>query len=190
MSIFEIIKRNPYINFHDYYRFRYILDSEIKSSKLPRVEYTSHIINSSHELKELDQYSYDFCNSPVIKMCKKNLDRNQTLFLYFVNKKLAHANCFVGNDSIYDPTLKDFNASDALFVGPAYTTEKYREKGFHLYDLVEGCKYYCNKGYKNIYASTKTSNTASIMGLMAAGFKIIDKVRSYKFVKFTICKSF
>ena len=189
MSIFEKIKRNPYINYHDYYRFRYTLDGEIASSKLPREKYTLHIIKSSHELKELNQQSYDFCESPVIETSKKNVDGNQTLFLYFVDKKLAHANCIVGNDSIYEPTLKDFKACDAVFVGPAYTAEQYRGKGFHVYDLVEGCKYYQDKGYKYAYVATKTTNKVSIFGFMAAGFEMIDKVRSYKIIKFTVCKS-
>ena len=45
-------------------------------------------------------------------------------------------------NSLNDPTLKKFKDSKSVFVGPAYTAEQYRENGFHIYDLVEGCKYY------------------------------------------------
>ena len=190
MILLETIKRILHINYHDYYRFRYLLDNEIDSVKPPRVKYTLHIIKSLHELEELNRKSYDFCESPVIETSKKNIDGNQTLFLYFVGKKLAHAKCIVENDSIYDPRLKAFKARNAIFIGPAYTAEQYRENGFHIYDLVEGCKYYQDKGYKYAYGSTKTTAKVAIFGLIAAGYEMIDKIRFYKIMKFTVCKPF
>jgi len=193
MSILEKIKRNPYINYHDYYRFRYTYDGEITSTKPPRGKYSLHIIKSSHELEELKHQSYDFCESPVIKKSKKNIDGNQTLFLYFVDKKLVHANCITENVSLYDPNLKGYKARNAIFFGPAYTAKQYRGKGFYIYDLVEGCKYYQNKGYKYAYGSTKITNIVPIFGLISAGFKMIGKVRCYKIcyriIEFTICTS-
>jgi len=74
-------------------------------------------------------------------------------------------------------------------VGPAYTTKQYRGKGFHVFDLVERFKYSQNKGYKNVYASTKTTNTEAIFGLMSAGFEMIDKVILLTFIKFSVCIS-
>jgi hypothetical protein len=189
MILLETIKKILHINFHDYYRFRYLLDRKIISSNKPRINYDLYIIKSEDELDTLLQAGCDFGESTITGLLAKNVDGNKTLFLYFVDKQLAHHNCVEENDSSNDPTLKEFKDSKSVFVGPTYTTEQYRGKGFHVFDLEESFIYYYKKGYKKIYASTKTSNTASIMGLMSAEFEMIDKVRLYRFNKFSICKS-
>jgi len=195
MKVLDKIKRNLHINFQDYYRFRNILDNEIISSNPPLIKYTLFIIKSLQELKKLNQENYDFCNSPIIDAFNNDVDGNSTLFLYFVDKQLAHANCIEENKSILPgvkkisnhPTLKVFQSRNTVFSGPAYTNKMHRGKGFHVYDLVEGCKYCQKKGYKKVYASTKTTNKVSIFGLLTAGFEMIDKVRLFTFIKFTVC---
>jgi len=182
VSIIEKIKKIKYISCFDYYRFRCALDGEITSSKAPREKITLYIIKTLQELEELNSQGYDFCESPVVDMSKNHFDGNQTLFLYFVDKKLAHANCNVVNNPIYDSALKNFKGSNVVFTGPGHTIEQYRGKGFHVYDLVKGCQYYKDRGYKYVYASMKTTNKGSIFGVLAAGFEMIDKVRCYRFI--------
>ena len=100
MTILEKIIKNLNFNFHDYYRFRYLLDSEIVSSKPPKLKYRLFVIKSVDELNELLKDGYDFCESPIIKTIDENESGNITLFLYFVDKKLAHSNCIEVNKSI------------------------------------------------------------------------------------------
>ena len=93
MTILEKIIKNLNFNFHDYYRFRYLLDSEIVSSKPPKLKYRLFVIKSVDELNELLKDGYDFCESPIIKTIDENESGNITLFLYFVDRNLAHFNC-------------------------------------------------------------------------------------------------
>ena len=187
MDIIKKIRKNININYNDYFSYRFTIDDVLP--KTPREKFTLHIINSLQELEELINENYDFCESPLFEIAKKNIAGNQTFFLYFVEKKLAHANCIVKDEPIHDPQLKAFKANNALFVGPSFTTEEHRRKGFNVFDLVEACKYFQKNGYKYAYASAKTTNKAAIFDVMAAGYEMIDKVRVYRFMKFVICRS-
>lgn len=175
---------------HDYYFYRYDIDNEEIIPKTPRGEYNLHVVTSLQDLEALIDDGCDFCDSPVFNIAMKNASsEKQTFFLYFIEKKLVHANCIVKDCPVYDIQLKRFQAHNALFVGPSFTNEKYRGRGFNAYDLVAACKYFQKDGYEYAYASAKATNKAAIFDMMAAGYQMIDKVRVSRFMKLTLCKS-
>ena len=117
MKIFEKIKEILNINYHDYYRFRYLLDSEIISSKPPKLKYTLFVVKSVNELNKLLQDGYKFYESPRIDAIDKNVSGNKTLFLYFVDRNLAHFNCLEEKKIFNRLHLKKYKNQRFCFCG-------------------------------------------------------------------------
>ena len=130
------------------------------------------------DLDELIRKKYKFLDSELIKD-KYIEEKNANIFVYFINKELAHFNCYWIEEPYKMPILNKFKNKESVFIGPAITTKKYRGLGLYQYDFINGYNYFYKKKFNKIYGEGNFKKKEVKFFMQHSGFKIIEENRLF-----------
>ena len=138
------------------------------------------IINSLDEFEKLQALNYNFSQMISFEILKKGLLQKGNLACVFDRKELIHLTWFSVSfeSSIYDSLFITgvFGEKNIGFIGPCETNAKFRGRGIYKVVLDSVCKCLLERGIKIAMINSKSNNSASIRGIIKAGFKLSKRV--------------
>jgi len=184
----KLIRPGTYFSYSNSSQFKKSLSNEIDFTQINPCENGSlHIISEPNQINQMVESGYIF-NSPTdLQKIKTQFNNSFLLFVYFINKKLAHISwvSLSDNPNTFHWYLKKIDFSEEGYIGPCYTYPDQRGKGIYPYVLLCICEELRKRGFNRALIDTKKSHTASIKGIEKAGF---DESKSIRFCKILFLK--
>lgn len=191
---FVFLIRNIYLklinllfDYRCYFIFEQTLENCVRINlSLPSGNRELRIITSNNELDDLIKNNYDFTYLDDIEKIRIGLKSGAILFALFINKELAHTSwaALSGSQSIFDWIFQKLHYSDAGFIGPCDTLDKYRGLGLYPYTLTHILVYFMESGKDRALINCRITNSSSIKGILKAGFHYRSKARYIKCASF------
>lgn len=151
-------------------------------SKIPRA--TLLVVDDAAGVTKLIDDGYDLSVCPFLKDAVYGVGKGgAAVLLVFSDKTLIHASMTVYNGTAcVDRAAIKAAPSGAGYIGPCYTDPAQRGRGIYPYVLGKACAFLRSKGKRTAVISTKETNSASVKGILKAGFDPIASVDCSRFL--------
>lgn len=158
---------------------------EIVTEVKPKAEDCSvAIANSYDQIKILLSEGINFTADPEFDSYGTGFDNGAFLFLVSIGGRLAHTSWVAlrHDEAVFDNIFREIDFGEAGYVGPCNTFEQFRGRNLYPYALSKIFDFIRGRGIGRVVISTRNSNTASIRGIIKAGFMPFCTVRKYKLI--------
>lgn len=173
---------SPFLTFSTYNIYELYLNKSIPVVKPSTANYRLAVVSSLTEIDMLINDGMDFSTDPDFGIYAKGFDKGAILFLVFVGGKIAHTSWVsLGHQgAVYDALFSSLDFGNAGYIGPCNTFEQFRGTGLYPFVLTNIFQVIVEHKVNRAVISTRNNNSASIRGIVKAGFKPLCVVKRVK----------